>query len=135
MAERVGIVLEKLDSSRVLVKLFERSGCSDCALASLCSLGKAEEETVEALGTNLAPGDKVKVTEGEGKLILFAFLLFIVPLMFFVLGYVIFKNFINGELFPVLLGFGLMIIYFLILGLFEKRVKNKFLIPRAYKIH
>lgn len=134
MAERVGIVIEKLDNSKILVKLFERSGCSDCAMASLCSLGKTEGEVVEALGNNLSPGDKVKVTEGEGKLILFAFLLFILPLIFFVLGYVIFKNFLKGDLLPALLGFALMVVYFFILGFFEKKLKNKFLIPRAYKI-
>ncbi len=122
-----GIVLKKLSENKYLVKVFkEGSSCSSCGFSKVCSLGgmKEGDDVIEAKGKDLNPGDEVVILEDSKGIILAAFLIFLFPIIAFVLGYYIAQFFKIGELLSAGSGFLLMGIYFSILRVFDKKLRN-----------
>ncbi len=122
-----GIVLKKLAENKYLVKVFkEGSSCSSCGFSKVCSLGgmKEGDDVIEAKGKDLNPGDEVVILEDSKGIILAAFLIFLSPIFAFVVGYYVSRLFKIAEFLSALIGFLLMGIYFTILRIFDKKLRD-----------
>lgn len=130
MAESKGIVKEILDG-KVLVSV-SKGGCHSCPLSQMCSVNDIEE--VEAIADEpLNKGDIVVLHKSEGFLILFSFVLFIVPLIVLVTTYALLgDSFTQGV--RILIALGVMGIYFFSLGIVEKKFKERYILPHARKV-
>lgn len=120
-----GIVLQKIGEGKYLVKILKEGGsCSSCGFSKFCSIGgkKDEGDIIEVRGNGFAPGDEVILEEKVSGIIAATSLIFIVPIIAFVLGYYVGVSLGLSELMSALTGFALMAIYFLVLRLFDKKL-------------
>ena len=127
MAETAGIVKE-VKGSKVVVST-SKGGCHSCPLSKICSINDIEE--VEAIADeDLKVGDKVKLHNSDLRLIVFSFVLFIVPLIVLVTVYALLGNTLKEGI-KILIALFAMGLYFVLLGFIEKYFKEKFILPHA----
>ncbi len=130
MAETTGIV-RKINKDTITVGITEGGKCASCAFAALCGIGNIKETEAIPRG-QLKVGDKVKIIHKELSLILFAFMLFIMPLIVFITAYLILKSIVNSKL-DAILSISILIGYFFLLGAIEKKYKKRLILPVAIK--
>ncbi|HPC26177.1 MAG TPA: SoxR reducing system RseC family protein [Paludibacteraceae bacterium] len=125
--EHSGIV-EQIDGDQIKVLIMQQSACSECHAKSLCSIADKKEKIIEVISSDptLKVGDKV-IIYGESSIGLQAVLLaFIIPFVLIFLTLFIFQHFIENELIAGILAILVLVPYYLILFLSNKRLKNKF---------
>lgn len=125
--EHSGIV-EQIDGDQIKVLIMQQSACSECHAKSLCSIADKKEKIIEVISSDptLKVGDKV-IIYGESSIGLQAILLaFIIPFVLIFLTLFIFQHFIENELIAGILAILVLVPYYLILFLSNKRLKNKF---------
>lgn len=129
MAETRGIV-RKIDGKKVIVST-SQGGCHSCPLSKFCSINNIDE--VEAImDEELKVGDRVRLHNSDSKLIIFSFVLFIVPLIILVSVYALLGNTLK-EIIRILIALLATGMYFIALGIVEKRIKERFILPHAKK--
>ena len=129
MAETTGIVKE-VKGNKVIVTT-SKGACTTCPLSKVCSINEIEE--IEAIkGDDLKVGDKVLLYNSESKLIIFAFVLFLLPLIVLVSVYALLPNGLKEGI-RMLIALFVMGLYFVLLGIFEKKFKDRFILPIARK--
>lgn len=122
-----------LDDDMVTVKVQRHAMCEKCGV---CNLGivSSNEKTVKVENTlNASEGDYVSLGIKSGAILSASFILYVVPLLTFFLGLVL-GNIYGDEvgmatdLFSGLLGITFLVITFVIIFLYDKRVRgtNKF---------
>ncbi|HOK23203.1 MAG TPA: SoxR reducing system RseC family protein [Candidatus Hydrothermia bacterium] len=129
MAEIKGIVLSEVGEGRYLVKVLrDESSCSSCSLSKFCTMGMKNkgEDVVEVSGNNLKVADVVTIEESTWGIVLSSALIFIIPIAVFILGYYLGQFFKLNEIVKAIVGFLLMMLYFLLLGVFDKKLRNLF---------
>ncbi|MDI6851784.1 MAG: SoxR reducing system RseC family protein [bacterium] len=120
-----GIVLKKVGENSYLVKILRENGtCSACGFSKFCSLGGKDkgEDIIEVRGNGLSPGDEVICEEKITGIIFATGLIFLVPIIAFLLGYYVGVCVKFSEPISAIFGFALMGVYFLILRLFDKKL-------------
>lgn len=125
--EHSGIV-EQIDGEQIKVLIMQQSACSECHAKSLCSVADKKEKIIEVISSDptLKVGDRV-IIYGESSIGLQAVLLaFIIPFVLIFLALLIFQHFIENELMAGILSILVLVPYYLILFLSNKRLKNKF---------
>jgi sigma-E factor negative regulatory protein RseC len=125
--EHSGIV-EQIDGEQIKVLIMQQSACSECHAKSLCSVVDKKEKIIEVISSDptLKVGDRV-IIYGESSIGLQAVLLaFVIPLLLIFLALFIFQHFIENELMAGILSILVLVLYYLILFLSNKRLKNKF---------
>lgn len=125
--EHSGIV-EQIDGEQIKVLIMQQSACSECHAKSLCSVADKKEKIIEVISSDptLKVGDRV-IIYGESSIGLQAVLLaFVIPLLLIFLALFIFQHFIENELMAGILSILVLVPYYLILFLSNKRLKNKF---------
>lgn len=106
----------------------QQLACSECHAKSLCSIADKKEKIIEVISSDptLKVGDRV-IIYGESSIGLQAVLLaFIIPFVLIFLALFIFQHFIENELIAGILAILVLVPYYLILFLSNKRLKNKF---------
>lgn len=125
--EHSGIV-EQIDGEQIKVLIMQQSACSECHAKSLCSVADKKEKIIEVISSDptLKVGDRV-IIYGESSIGLQAVLLaFVIPLLLIFLALFIFQHFIENELMAGILSILVLVPYYFILLLSNKRLKNKF---------
>nr|HPS31473.1 SoxR reducing system RseC family protein [bacterium] len=117
----------RVDGDTVFVKIEVKSACSACHAKGLCSSSEMAEKTVEAVSSeSVSAGDNVIVEMEETlglKAVLFAFF---IP--FLLLAGVMFTTyyFTSSESLSALLALGVLVPYYLLLVVFKKYFKKRF---------
>ncbi|HOV83711.1 MAG TPA: SoxR reducing system RseC family protein [Paludibacteraceae bacterium] len=125
--EHSGIV-EQIDGDQIKVLIMQQSACSECHAKSLCSVADKKEKIIEVISSDptLKVGDRV-IIYGESSIGLQAVLLaFIIPFVLIFLALLIFQHFIENELMAGILALLVLVPYYLILFLSNKRLNKKF---------
>ena len=125
--EHSGIV-EQIDGDQIKVLIMQQSACSECHAKSLCSVADKKEKIIEVISSDptLKVGDRV-IIYGESSIGLQAVLLaFIIPFVLIFLALLIFQHFIENELMAGILAILVLVPYYLILFLSNKRLNKKF---------
>lgn len=121
--KEVGVV-EKLDKNKAVVKVDKKDECSKCGL---CLFSEGAKSTTFTCDNKLGAvvGDNVVLeTEGKGKL-LGAVLAFLVPLILIAISVLISLLVIKLELYALLLSLASVSIWYIILAVIDKKLKNK----------
>ncbi|MGB9824413.1 MAG: SoxR reducing system RseC family protein [Candidatus Hydrothermia bacterium] len=127
MSEKIkGIIVSKKSEKTYLVKILKEGGCASCTLSKFCSLGKSEdsENLIEVTGENLKVGDLVSIEERTSGIMIASFLIFIVPIIFFIVGYYVGKCIGLSEPLRTVCGFFLLSVYMLILHFLDRKLKE-----------
>ncbi len=89
MLEETGLVVERLKSNRVRVKVFRSASCEHCASAGACQAlaGVGTEMLVEVRDElGVKPGQRVVIAIAEKTLLWASFLVYILPLVGLFIG-------------------------------------------------
>jgi len=112
----------KVEKEKVIISFPASEHCQKCGICWSAANGRRTLEIPR--DKKVKVGDKVEVFIPEGVVSRISFLLFILPLLGFILGYVLLKKLTSSE---VVSGVGAGIGFFLILygtWLYEKRVRD-----------
>jgi sigma-E factor negative regulatory protein RseC len=120
--EEVGKVVE-VSGDTVKVELEASEKCGHCGANIMChadSDGKAHVMATNREGAKL--GDRVKIEVAPGISVLAAFLLFVVPIAAFFIGFAVVKMLVGNENLAILGGSGGLILFFLFLIRINRKV-------------
>ena len=124
--EHTGIIIEK-SGSNVKVQIAQLSACSSCHAKGACSASDVDEKIIDAeVGEQqLQVGDFVQLT-GESSMGLFAVLIaFVIPFLLILISLIVLRNYTPNEAISGSISLGLLIPYYIILSLFNKKLKKK----------
>jgi sigma-E factor negative regulatory protein RseC len=124
--EHTGIVTH-IDGTKIQVQIVQLSACSSCHAKGACSASDMDEKLIDAetTDTTLKIGDQVQLT-GESSMGLFAVLIaFIIPFLLILFSLFILRSYTSNEALSGTIALGVLVPYFIILSLFNKKLKNK----------
>jgi len=124
--EHTGIVTH-IDGTKIQVQIVQLSACSSCHAKGACSASDMDEKLIDAetTDTTLKIGDQVQLT-GESSMGLFAVLIaFIIPFLLILISLFILRSYTTNEALSGTIALGVLVPYFIILSLFNKKLKNK----------
>jgi sigma-E factor negative regulatory protein RseC len=125
--EHSGIV-QHIDGNKAQILIIQQSACSACHAKSACTMSDQQEKVVEVLidDNSIREGDKV-IVYGSNSIGLQAVLIaFVLPLLLVFLLLFILSIYLKNEAVAGLIALSVLIPYYLILSLFDKKLKNKF---------
>ncbi len=126
LIEHSGIITH-LDAEKIYVRIHQQSACSACHAKSACAASDKKEKEIVVKNTyrNLQIGDSVMLY-GKSSTGLFAVLLaFVFPFLLILLCLLLLRNFDVSETVAALISLGMLMPYYLILSLFNKKLSNK----------
>ena len=125
--------VKRVKGGKTTVLIRQSSACGEnCAMCS--AKCKEREFETEVINTqNAQPGDSVIIETPSRIVIACAFLVYIVPLAAFIIGYAIISQITNSEVLCVLFAFLLFILTFIILHYYDKK-RNQRLKPKIIEI-
>jgi len=124
--EHTGIITH-IDGTKIQVKIVQLSACSSCHAKGACSASDMDEKLidVESNDFTLKIGEQVQLL-GESAMGLFAVLLaFVIPFLLILLSLLILRTYTSNEALSGTIALGVLVPYFMILSLFNKKLKNK----------
>jgi sigma-E factor negative regulatory protein RseC len=124
--EHTGIITH-IDGTKIQVQIVQLSACSSCHAKGACSASDMDEKLidVESNDFTLKIGDQVQLL-GESSMGLFAVLLaFVIPFLLILLSLLILRTYTSNEALSGTIALGVLVPYFMILSLFNKKLKNK----------
>jgi len=124
--EHTGIITH-IDGTKIQVQIVQLSACSSCHAKGACSASDMDEKLidVESNDFTLKIGDQVQLL-GESSMGLFAVLLaFVIPFLLILLSLLILRTYTSKEALSGTIALGVLVPYFMILSLFNKKLKNK----------
>lgn len=122
----------KTQNNMAQAEIARSAACGDnCATCGLCH---AKNMTVLAENTaGAAEGDAVLISMSDKKVLGAAFLVYIIPVIMLIIGYIAGNAVFKSETGAILSGFVLMAAAFLIIMFIDKRAKNRYT-PKIVKV-
>jgi sigma-E factor negative regulatory protein RseC len=124
--EHSGIV-HQINGKHIQVQIIQQSACSGCHAKGACTAADMDDKyiDVESDQTDFKVGDPVTLL-GQNSMGLFAVLLaFVLPFLLILLTLFILKQYTISEALSGSLALSILIPYYLILSLFNKKLKSK----------
>jgi len=125
--EHEGIICE-ISKEYVKVRITQKSACSECHAKSACSLSDSKEKIIEINNStgNYAMGEKVIITGDSSIGLKAVFYAFAIPLVIIIAVLILSVHILASETMSALITLFSLSAYFLILYVFRKNLKNKF---------
>lgn len=125
-------IIKKTVKNIADVEIQRSTACGEsCASCGLCPGRTAVVKADNAIGAK--SGDTVILDMADQKVLGAAFLVYIVPVVVLIIGYFIGYAILKTEIYGAVTGFILMAVTFVIIMMFDKRLKNKYT-PRIVRI-
>lgn len=121
-------IIRHIDGDKVKVEIIQMSACSACHAKSACSAADMDEKIIDALSNNpnLKVGDAVNIYGENSGGLLAVLLAFVIPFTLILLTLIISGRYIQNESLSGLISLSVLVPYFIILSLFNKKLKKKF---------
>jgi len=126
--EHTGIITH-IDEKIVQVMIIQKSACSDCHAKGACSASDMDEIIIEVANTgggNYKVGEKVMLTGETSMGFLAVLLAFVIPFLLILLSLFILRSYTDNEALSGTISLSVLVPYYIILSLFNKKLKNKF---------
>jgi sigma-E factor negative regulatory protein RseC len=124
--EHTGIITN-IVGTKIQVQIVQLSACSSCHAKGACSASDKDEKFIEAevTDTTFKIGDQVNLI-GESSMGLFAVLIaFVIPFLLIIISLFILRSYTTNEALSGTIALGVLVPYFIILSLFNKKLQNK----------
>ena len=124
--EHTGIITN-IFGTKVQVQIVQLSACSSCHAKGACSASDKDEKFIDAevTDTTFKIGDQVNLI-GESSMGLFAVLIaFVIPFLLIIISLFILRSYTTNEALSGTIALGVLVPYFIILSLFNKKLQNK----------
>ncbi len=131
MIEEEGIVIQTFDD-KAKVRTLRSSACEGCAAASFCNPEKGTEMIIEVVNNIHAKvGERVKIGLKPGVYLKASFLVYMVPIITFIIGAIIGKELAvyisyskDSDLFAIIIGAILLIPTFIAMRLYNRKIEK-----------
>jgi len=126
-----GILIKLEEKSFAQVELKPNDACKKCGACLISGQGNPMLRAKNKVGAKV--GNTVEVEVAPSKVILSSFLLFIMPVISLIFGYFI-GNFISSPNLGIIFAIAFIAIYFLVLGLYDKKLRKFNFSPKIIDI-
>lgn len=129
MSERIehsGFVT-RVEGKNIQVQIIQMSACSSCHAKGACSAADMDEKFVDVESTDdtLRIGDIVNIVGESSTGLLAVLLAFVIPFMLILTSLFVLRNIVPNEAVSGTVSLALLIPYYIILSLFNKKLKRK----------
>lgn len=129
MSERIehsGFVT-RVDGKNIQVQIIQMSACSSCHAKGACSAADMDEKFVDVESTDdtLRIGDMVNIVGESSTGLLAVLLAFVIPFMLILASLFVLRDIVPNEAVSGTVSLALLIPYYIILSLFNKKLKRK----------
>ena len=125
--EHSGIITH-INEKIIQVSIIQKSACSDCHAKGACTSADMEDKLIDVKRTNNSYkiGDRVMLIGQSSMGLLAVLLAFVIPFLIILLSLFILGQYTDNEAISGTASLMVLIPYYLILSLFNKKLKNKF---------
>ena len=129
MSERIehsGFVT-RIEGKNIQVQIIQMSACSSCHAKGACSAADMDEKFVDVESTDdtLRIGDMVNIVGESSTGLLAVLLAFVIPFMLILTSLFVLRDIVPNEAVSGTVSLALLIPYYIILSLFNKKLKRK----------
>ena len=129
MSERIehsGFVT-RVEGKNIQVQIIQMSACSSCHAKGACSAADMDEKfvDVESADDSLRIGDQVNIVGESSTGLLAVLLAFVIPFMLILTSLFVLRDIVPNEAVSGTVSLALLIPYYIILSLFNKKLKRK----------
>lgn len=129
MSERIehsGFVT-RVEGKNIQVQIIQMSACSSCHAKGACSAADMDEKfvDVESSDDTLRIGDMVNIVGESSTGLLAVLLAFVIPFMLILTSLFVLRDIVPNEAVSGTVSLALLIPYYIILSLFNKKLKRK----------
>lgn len=126
LIEHSGII-NQIKGNSIQVSIIQLSACSGCHAKSACSAADMDEKIieVESSDSNLKVGDSVTLLGQSSMGFLAVLLAFVIPFLLILISLFILRFYTSNELLSGIISLITLIPYYIILSLFNKKLKTK----------
>jgi len=127
MIEHTGII-DSIQDHRFRILIIQQSACSACDVKGACTLSDQQEKIVEveSFNSSFSVGDKVLLVGKNSFGLLAVFLAFVIPFILILITLFILQSLVSNEIISGGIALFILVPYYLILSLFNKKLKTKF---------
>ena len=120
-------VITGMDGNKIRIHIEQQSACSTCHSRSVCMASdmKGKEVFVENDGGNYQIGETVELLGRTSTGLLAVLLAFVIPFLLILLSLIILQRVVTSEAVSALISLSLLMPYYLILSLFNKKLDKK----------
>jgi len=121
-------IITAIENGNIKVQIIQVSACSSCHAKGACSASDMEEKMVDVSSSDqsLKVGDRVVISAKSSMGFLAVFLAFVIPFILILVMLFITRNFTANEAVSGTISLSVLIPYYIILSLFNKKLKDKF---------
>ena len=125
--EHTGIITSITDKT-IEVSIIQQSACSDCHAKGACSASDMDEKIIEVTNNRMqfSVGEKVMLSGKTSMGFLAVLLAFVIPFLLILTCLFILRQFTDNEAISGTISLAVLIPYYIVLSLFNKKLKNKF---------
>ena len=127
MIEHTGII-DSIQDHRFRILITQQSACSECDVKGACTISGQQEKIVEveSFNSSFNVGDKVLLVGKNSFGLLAVFLAFVIPFILILITLFILQSLVSNENISGGIALFILVPYYLILSLFNKKLKTKF---------
>ena len=127
MIEHTGII-ESIQDHRFRILITQQSACSECDVKGACTISGQQEKIVEveSFDSSFKVGEKVLLAGKNTFGLLAVFLAFVIPFILILITLVSLQSLVSNEIISGGIALFILVPYYLILSMFNKRLKTKF---------
>ena len=116
-----------MDCNKIRIHIEQQSACSTCLSRSVCMASdmKGKEVFVENDGGNYQIGETVELLGRTSTGLLAVLLAFVIPFLLILLSLIVLQRVVTSEAVSALISLSLLMPYYLILSLFNKKLEKK----------
>ena len=120
-------VITGMDGNKIRIHIEQQSACSTCHSRSVCMASdmKGKEVFVENDGGNYQIGETVELLGRTSTGLLAVLLAFVIPFLLILLSLIVLQRVVASEAVSALISLSLLMPYYLILSLFNKKLDKK----------
>ena len=120
-------IITGMDGNKIRIHIEQQSACRTCHSRSVCMASdmKEKEVFVENDGGNYQIGETVELLGRTSTGLLAVLLAFVIPFLLILLSLIILQRVVTSEAVSALISLSLLMPYYLILSLFNKKLDKK----------
>jgi positive regulator of sigma E activity len=125
--EHTGIITH-IDDEKIQVQIVQLSACSSCHAKGACTASDMDDKIIDVAnnGKPFKVGEIVNLYGETSHGLLAVLLAFVIPFLLILLSLIVLRNFTDNEAISGSIALGVLIPYYIILSLFNNKLKNKF---------
>jgi len=125
--EHTGII-NHIEGSHIRVSIVQQSACSDCHAKGACTAADMDEKYIdlESSDASFKIGDRVMLYGQSSTGLIAVLLAFVLPFLLILITLFILRYYVANEILSGAIALSVLIPYYIILSLFNKKMKARF---------